>query len=62
MMILFLEFDKNKNWNMIIQLVKDCFLSMKGKYQGDLSKLIICILNDYEDILLKFYRELFESE
>lgn len=62
MMILFLEFDKNKNWNMIIQLVKDYFLSMKGKYKGDLSKLIICILNDYEDILLKFYRKLFESE
>lgn len=51
-MILSLEFDKNKNWNMITQPVKDYFLSMKGKYKGDLSKLIICISNDHEDISL----------
>lgn len=61
-MILSLEFDKNKNWNMITQPVKDYFLSMKGKYKGDLSKLIICISNDHEDISLKLHRKLFESE
>lgn len=61
-MILSLEFDKNKNWNMITQPVKDYFLSMTGKYKGDLSKLIICILNDHEDISLKLHRKLFESE
>lgn len=47
---------------MITQPVKDCFLSMTGKYKGDLSKLIICILNDHEDISLKLHRKLFESE
>lgn len=38
-MILSLEFDKNKNWNMITQPVKDYFLSMKRKYKGDFKQV-----------------------